>query len=165
MERVTNPLLLRPPKNTDGAAIAELVRQCPPLEQNSTYAYVLIASHFATTSVVAEDRDGLAGFVAGYRLPADPSVWFVWQVGVHQRARGLGLGRKLLRHVIERPDFSPVRFLEATIAPSNAASRRLFQGLAHEMAVPCEDGPYFEPAHFGGAEHEAESLFRIGPFR
>lgn len=158
-------LLVRPPEVADAVPMLDLVRRCPPLEVNSGYAYLLMATHFAQSSAVAVDEEGLVGFVAGYRLPSDPSVWFVWQVGVNGRARGAGLGRALLRHVIARPDFTPIRYLEATIAPSNLASRRLFQGFAREQVVPCEERPCFEAAHFGGGDHEAESLFRIGPFR
>lgn len=158
-------LLVRPPEVADAVPMLDLVRRCPPLEVNSGYAYLLLATHFAQSSAVAVDEEGLVGFVAGYRLPSDPSVWFVWQVGVNGRARGAGLGRALLRHVIARPDFTPIRYLEATIAPSNLASRRLFQGFAREQVVPCEERPCFEAAHFGGGDHEAESLFRIGPFR
>lgn len=161
----TPSFLVRPPEVTDGSALRDLVRQCPPLEVNTGYAYLLLATHFAASSAVAVDEKGLVGFVLGYRLPADPSVWFVWQVGVHGRARGAGLGRMLLRHVLDRPDFGSVRYLEATIAPSNLASRRLFEGFAREREVACEALPYFEPTHFGDGNHEAESLFRIGPFR
>ena len=165
MKIKTPTRVLRSPEAADGIAMLDLVRQCPPLELNTGYAYLLLATHFAASSAVAVDDEGLVGFVVGYRLPSDPSVWFVWQVGVHERARGTGLGRALLSHVIERPDFRPVRYLEATIAPSNLTSRRLFQGFAREQVVPCEERPHFEAAHFGGGNHESESLFRIGPFR
>jgi len=142
-----------------------LAKACPPLEVNTTYAYVLFATHFASTSVIAKDADGLLGYVVGYRLPEDQATVFVWQIGVSSRARGLGLGRKLLNNLIERPEKVPVRFLEATVAPSNEASQRLFRGLAKSLDVPCEERPYFEPEHFGGNEHESEALFRVGPFR
>ena len=165
MSDATQTLTLRPPTVADGARMHALVRACPPLEVNSCYTYLLMAHHFSTTSALAEDREGLVGLVAGYRLPEDPEVLFVWQIGVHRRARGLGLGVRLLTHVIERPAFVPVRYLEATVAPANAASRRLFQGLAKMSAVPCRALPGFEARHFGGIPHDGETLFRLGPFR
>jgi len=148
----------------DGARIHEFAAACPPLELNTTYAYVLMATHFAASSAIAEDSDGLAGYVVGYRLPEDPETLFVWQIGVHPRARGTGLARKLLNFLIHRPGKHPVRYLEATVAPSNEASQRLFRGFAKSMDVPCEVRPCFTAEHFGGNQHEPEALFRVGPF-
>lgn len=158
-------LALRHPDLADGAGIHALAAQCPPLESNSCYSYVLIASHFRDTSAVAEDGEGLLGFVAAYRRPDAPGVLFVWQVGVSARARGAGVARRLLSHLIRHPAPVPVRYLEATVAPSNTASQRLFRALAAEHGVICEETPYLEPGHFGGGNHEAEALFRLGPFR
>lgn len=141
------------------------VQDCPPLELNTAYAYVLLATHFSASSAVAEDQEGLLGFVVGYRLPEEQETLFVWQIGVHARARGLGLGKRLLQHLIERTDTVPVRYLEATVAPSNEASQRLFRGFAKFLNAPCEERPCFEPEHFGGSQHESEALFRVGPFR
>lgn len=158
-------LVFRSPKVEDGSRLHAFVKACPPLEVNTEYAYLLFATHFSATSALVEDDEGILGFVMGYRLPEDASVLFVWQIAVHSRARGLGLGKKILHHLISRPALEPVRYLEATVAPSNSASQRLFRGFAAEKSVPCEDRPYFEPDHFGGGSHEAEALFRVGPFR
>lgn len=165
MPVLQSDLLFRHPHLADGKALFACVRACPPLEVNSEYAYLLFATHFRTTSALVEDRSGVLGFVAGYRLPQDPSTLFVWQIAVHPRARGLGLAKKLLGHLVARPAFEAVRFLEATVSPSNEASQHLFRGFAKARAAPCEEQPYFEPEHFGGGAHEAEALFRVGPFR
>lgn len=158
-------LVIRPTKAKDGARIHHLVQQCPPLEVNTAYAYALLATHFGRTTAVAENGDGLAGFAAGYRLPDATDTLFIWQIGVHERGRGLGLGQALLMELIGRDDPAPVRYLEATVSPSNTASRRLFRGLAERLGVPCEERDYFEPEHFGGGDHEPEALFRVGPLR
>jgi L-2,4-diaminobutyric acid acetyltransferase len=156
---------IRTPDVRDGARIHEFVRQCPPLECNSAYAYLLIARHFNGTSAIAEDPEGMIGFVAGYRLPDPSDVLFIWQVGVSPRARGSGLARRMLEYIVSRPSATPLRYLEATVAPSNESSRRLFRRFAAGLGAPCEEIPFFEPEHFGGGNHEAEALFRIGPFR
>lgn len=158
-------LVIRRANVEDGARIHDLVQQCPPLEVNTAYAYALLATHFGSTTAVAENGDGLAGFAAGYRLPEATDTLFIWQIGVHERGRGLGLGQALLMELIGRDDPVPVRYLEATVSPSNTASRRLFRGLAERLGVPCEERAYFEPEHFGGGEHEPEALFRVGPLR
>jgi L-2,4-diaminobutyric acid acetyltransferase len=152
----------RGPRATDGRAVHALVREAGGLERNTGYAYVLLCDHFADTGVVAE-RDGrLVGFVAAYRPPSDPDAVFVWQVGVHPSARGQGLGRRLLDAVLQRPGSRGARFLTATVAPSNAASRRLFQGFARRRGAPFtwSDG---YAAHLFAGGHEPEPLIRIGP--
>ncbi len=67
----------------DGAKLWQLVRESEALELNSAYFYVLMATHFADSCVIAEDEDGrAAGFVVGHRPPRKPDTVFVWQVGV-----------------------------------------------------------------------------------
>lgn len=151
------------PTTVDAPAMWDCVRECPPLEPNSPYAYVLICSDFAATSVIARDEVGVAGFIAGYCPPERPDVVFVWQIGVHPRARGKSLATRMLDFLVRADGARRVRFVEATVAPSNEASRRMFEGFARAHQAQCTITPYFEPAVFGGGAHEAEHLLRIGP--
>jgi L-2,4-diaminobutyric acid acetyltransferase len=57
------------------------------------------------------------------------------------------------------------RFLETTITPSNEASRRLFLSLARDLEARCRVTSFFSEEDFGGENHEAEDLFRIGPLQ
>src|SRR5688572_10109921 len=82
----------RRPEGADALAMHRLVVESKVLDENSTYAYLLMATEFADTSIVA-DRDGeLHGFVMGYHPPSRPEALFVWQVVVAHAARGSGLG-------------------------------------------------------------------------
>lgn len=154
---------IRTPKKSDAAAIHALVSESEALEANSLYAYLLICSHFASTSVVAIGSDGIDGFVAGYRPPTSPGAVFVWQVGVREQARRSGLATKLLQALLDLPACRDLRFLEATVAPSNHASDRLFRGVARERGVTCEVEDFFTAESFGDQAHEDEQLYRIGP--
>ncbi len=156
--------VLRHPTVWDGAAMAGLVRKAGVLEANTCYAYLLLCTHFADTCLIAE-RDGeMYGFVAAYRPPAQPDTVFVWQIGVHPKARGTGLGKKLLSRLVTVPACQSVRFLEATVDPSNEASQRLFRAFARDRDVSCVVGPGFEREAFGPTgNHSAEELYRIGP--
>src|SRR5690606_39264906 len=79
-------LQFRQPRRTDGAALHRLVSECPPLDVNSLYAYLLLCEHFSATCVVAESAGGLIdGFISAYVPPTRPDVIFVWQVAVHAR--------------------------------------------------------------------------------
>lgn len=155
------PVELRHPSASDAPDVLSLVRASGVLDVNSAYAYAATLEHFADTSVVAVGED-LAGFVTGYRLPARPDTLFVWQVGVDHRYRGQGLATAMLGWLLERPTTAPVRFLETTVTPSNAASRRLFTRLAERLSCDCSVRPGF-PAALLGDGHEPEDRFRVGP--
>jgi L-2,4-diaminobutyric acid acetyltransferase len=156
--------VLRPPLVGDGPRVHSLVASCPPLDVNSTYAYLLVCIHFAATSIVAERGGAMVGFVSAYLEPDDPAALFVWQVAVAPAARGAGLGGAMLDRLLARPACGAVRFIETTIGPSNEASWRLFTSLARRRRVDLERSPFFAPDAFGMERHEAETLARIGPF-
>ncbi len=135
------------------------------LDANSPYAYLLVCTHFAATSIVAEDPEGqgLAGFVAAYRLPDDPDVLFVWQIAVSADRRDAGLGGELLRALMARPGNRGARWLEATVTPSNRASQRLFHSFARSVGAGCDTTGNHPADLFPGGDHEPEVLHRIGP--
>lgn len=151
---------LRPATPRDAAAMWSIAGDSV-LEQNTAYAYVLFASHFQDTCVVAESGGEIVGFVVAYRPPRTPDRVFVWQVGVRESARGAGIASKLLDQLVAqlRP---PVLYLEATVTPSNAASRRLFESFARRHDARCGVLPGFAPELFPET-HDPEDLFRIGP--
>lgn len=152
----------RAPTLVDGASLWDLVRRSSPLELNSAYCYLLLAGHFADTCVIAEHDAKPVGFVSAFVSPATKSV-FVWQIAVAASERGRGLAQRLLQQLLARPACRNVRFLDATIAPSNEASRSLFRSLARELRVPASVTPGFAPELFPGGAHEREEFVRIGP--
>src|SRR5690606_22348224 len=121
-EAASKRVVLRKPFSTDGSRIWRLVAACPPLDQNSMYCNLLQCRDFAGTSVLAERHGEAVGWVSGYRRPGDPATLFIWQVAVHERARGLGLARKMLFALLERQELRDVIRLQTTITPDNHAS-------------------------------------------
>lgn len=155
----------REPRRNDGAAIHRLIGECPPLDVNSLYAYLLLCEHHAATCIVAESAGGeVDGFISAYLVPERPDTLFVWQVAVHSRARGHRLARRLLSALLRRPGLAHVRFIETTVGPDNQASRRTFTGLAREVGAHVAEQPLFDRQSFGGADHDDEMLLKIGPF-
>lgn len=156
----------RPPEAEDAAAVSQLVREAGTLEPNTTYAYLLLCSHFSETSAVAEADGRLVGCVLGYRIPDRPRTLFVWQIGVHSSARRNGVGRRLLSELVRRPSLSDVEYLETTIAPSNEASRRLFERWADLHDFQVKSAGAFDASLFGPAgNHEREDILCIGPLK
>jgi len=154
----------RPLEPTDGVALHQLVRACPPLDTNSSYCNLLQASHFNTTSVAAILDDELVGSITGYLIPDRTDTLFVWQVAVHTKARGKGLAKAMLHNLLERMMPEGVCFLETSITPDNEASQKLFSRLATELHTQMVRSVMFDKElHFEGA-HETEYLYRLGPF-
>ena len=153
---------LRAPSPEDAAPVWQLIGDTRVLDLNSPYAYLLLCSDFAETSVVAEAAGHIVGFVGAYRPPPRPEAVFVWQVVTAPELRGAGVAASLLDALLERPACRDARFLEATVTPSNEASRALFAGLARRRGLPLAEREAFGPELFP-QEHEAELLIRIGP--
>ena len=153
----------------DGPAVTALIAASPPLDTNSAYANLLQCSHFADTCVLAErlGPDGrtatLMGWISAYRPPSQPDALFVWQVAVAEDARGLGLGRRMLDHILMRRAARDAQRLTTTITEDNVASWGLFKSFARHHAAQLHQAPHFErDAHFAGA-HATEFLVTIGP--
>jgi L-2,4-diaminobutyric acid acetyltransferase len=155
--------VIREPSLRDAAPVWQLVCDSGVLDLNSPYAYLLLCSDFAPTSVVAETAGRIEGFAGAYRPPPRPESVFVWQVVTAREAQGRGLGSRLLDAVLARPACRGVRFLEATVTPSNQPSRALFRGLARRRGVPFAEGLAFGTDLFPGPDHEEEVRVRIGP--
>lgn len=150
----------------DTAAVAELARESGGLDHNSTYLYALLCTHFADTGAIAIADHGAVGFVVGYRVPSSPDTLFVWQIATAASFRGRGVATQIILWLLGREELASVRFLEATVTASNGRSERLFRSLAHRLSADCAVRSSFFPSGlFLEGGHEAEDLFRIGPFR
>lgn len=156
---------LRQPRLDDGMDLVELVASCPPLDVNSSYCNLLQCSHFARTSVAAEQDGGLVGFVSGYIIPEKPDTLFIWQVAVLEKVRGCGLASRMLDQILTRHTCNQIRYLETTITEDNQASWALFKRFAKTQEADFQPSAWMDKEkHFAG-QHDSEVLVRIGPFQ
>ena len=154
----------RQARSTDGADLWRLVQATGALEANSAYFYLLFATDFADTCLVAEQDGQLVGTVIGYHPPTQPSTAFVWQIGLLPACQGQGLGLQLLQRWLALPANAGCNWVTATVADDNPASQALFRRLARELGTVCEIRPHFTTDLFPrDLDHPAEPLFRIGP--
>lgn len=155
----------RTPEEPDGQEVWRLIRDTGVLDLNSSYSYLMWAKYFDETSVVVESDDQIVGFISGFIQPKAPDTLFVWQVAVDGSEQGQGLASRMLRTVLHRKTCRNIRYLEATVTPSNEASQALFRKLAKDLNVGCEVSTCFTENQFPTEGHEAELLFKIGPLR
>ncbi len=159
-KQTTAKVTLRKPAPTDGAAIWELVRACRPLDENSMYANLIQADHFRDTCVLAELDGEVVGWISGHMIPKQ-DAFFVWQVAVGPKARGMGLGKRMLLELLSRDDVSDATVLKTTITKDNDASWALFRSFARTIGGDLTDEPHYEKdAHFDGA-HDTEHMVSI----
>lgn len=157
-----NGIILHEPTKEDGDPLNLFIRVNPPLDMNSTYCNVLSCHHFSETCIVAKKDGRIIGYVTGYRLPKDPSVYFLWQVGVGEEGRGQGLAGRMIQAILSRESCRGVKELQTTVTKSNQPSRKMFAGFAkREGAEMTEEEDFFSSEVLGG--HDAESLFHITP--
>jgi L-2,4-diaminobutyric acid acetyltransferase len=151
------------PKVTDGSLMWQLVTQST-LDLNSPYKYIMMCEYFSETCVVVKKNEKLLGFITAFIPPKQQDVIFVWQVGVDPSQQGKGIASKMLAELLKRDVCKNVRYLEATVTPSNQASQSLFRGFARKNQKECVVTPCFSADLFPGEGHEEELTFRIGPF-
>lgn len=148
----------------DGAALWRVAQATRTLEVNSAYFYLVFATDFARTCLVAEHDGQVVGMVIGFQPPQDPCSAFVWQIGLLPEYQGRGLGLQLLEHWRALPALGHCAFVTATVADDNIASHALFRRLARAHGVACEVQPHFTADMFPDG-HSPEPLFRVGPFQ
>jgi L-2,4-diaminobutyric acid acetyltransferase len=159
----TNNLVFRPPIITDAPYMQTLVKASPLLDNNSRYCYLLLCENFADTCAVVEVNGDILAFVTAYIPPDKPDTLFVWQIAVASSLHGRGIAERLIDHVLKRPDLRHIRYVEATVNPSNEASRALFASLAMTYETTLNEACIFPETLFPGG-HEQENLLRVGPF-
>lgn len=157
------PLVIEEATPEDGRHIWELVGHVGTLERNTAYAYVLLATYFRKTVLVARCGGKPVGAVVGFIVPDRPNTVFVWQIGVLPEMRGRGVGLRLLRSLVERLVDRDLQYVEATVTPDNIASASLFRKLAESYAAEFRVLSGFDVDLFPGGGHEPERLVRIGP--
>jgi L-2,4-diaminobutyric acid acetyltransferase len=156
-------ITFRVPKIKDGKYLWEIVKSSKTLDINSVYHYLILCRHFSKTCILAEQEGKIIGFVTAYIPPDIPDTLFVWQVAVDEKYRGQGIGVRMLVYLYKSLKILNIKYINATITPSNQASVKLFSSVARELKASFEfEKEFFSTEHFGQNAHEPEILFHIG---
>jgi len=158
-----NTVNFRRPTISDANEIWNLVKNCPPLDLNSQYLYLVLCHHFSDTCIVAEVNSKIIGFVSSYIPPDKKDTLFVWQVAVRKENRGSKIASEMVSNLFYRIQEKGITKLEATVTPSNKASKSLFNSLKSQFNTKIVETPLFVKEYFGSDDHEQEDLVQIGP--
>ncbi|PIC63765.1 diaminobutyrate acetyltransferase [Sporosarcina sp. P13] len=159
-----DPYTFRTPTVKDGKAIWQLIKDTQVLDLNSSYSYLLWADQFSETSIVVVEGTKIVGFVSGFIQPKAQDTLFIWQVAVDESTRGKRLASRMILAIEQSEVCRNIQYLEATVTPSNMPSIKLFKGLARDLKTECTITDGYTEDLFPSGGHEAEELFRIGPF-
>lgn len=99
----------------------------------------LFLDHFWSTSRVAEDQQGLAGFLIAFMSPSQPEVAYIHFVGVRPDHRRTGLARAFYEQFALHALQHGARELWAITAPGNAASHRFHESLGFVVSDVVSD--------------------------
>lgn len=162
---LTSKCRIRNPQDNDAMSMWRLVESSKTLDHNSFYCYFLLSHFFSSTCAIADVQGDVVGFATGFLMPEHPNTYFVWQVRVVEKMRGLGLARSLLEFILDNQK-DRIEYVEATIYPNNFASKNLFNSIAKSHNAQVVEYDNFLPVSVFPKEadiHEQENLFRIGP--
>ncbi len=154
---------IRRPRAQESSAIWDLLRRSESPDPDARHALPLLVTNFADTCLVAEIEGAVVGFVGAYRSPGPPQSLLVWQIDVDAAFRQQGLGNALLHALLQCPGCADIEYLEASVDPTNLATRRLFEGLARDLETECEVRVPPRPASLSREQDEA--LLVVGPIR
>jgi ribosomal protein S18 acetylase RimI-like enzyme len=118
----------------------------------------LFLDQFWSTSRIAEDAQGLAGFLVAFVSPESPRCGYVHFAGVRPDLRRSGLARRLYEDFAKQAAGQGCTRLLAITAPGNAGSIRFHRSLGFAVGEPA--------ANYNGRDRPMVTFSRqLGPRR
>ncbi|GCD98682.1 GNAT family N-acetyltransferase [Embleya hyalina] len=99
----------------------------------------LFLDHFHTTSLVAEDADGLGGFLIGLLSPAHADEAYIHFVGIRPDLRRSGLGAELYERFLVLARAAGRVRVRAITSPGNTGSIRFHTAMGFAVHGPVAD--------------------------
>lgn len=141
----------------------ELAKNSKVLDVNSDYCYLMWSTYFPNSSMVATYNHQVIGFITGFVPPENKDTLFIWQIAIDEDYRGNGLATKMIDALYSQMKNQNIRYIEATVTPSNTPSNKLFSGLARKKGANYTITRCFEQEDFPDNTTEEEFAYRIGP--
>ncbi len=111
----------------DYREIHDLIGSLDGLVQHPVHFYNIMMRYFGDSFFVVKRNGTIAGVVWGFVSQADPSVFFLWQIGVSEQHRGSGIAPSLVARLIEHARERGCKKMHVTAETGNIPSWKLFQ--------------------------------------
>jgi len=149
-------IMLRRPRVDDHLAVVGVIADWwgMPVGPSPLLLPRLFFQHFSDTSFLAEDTDGLAAFLIGFRSHAQPGVGYIHFVGVRPGLRGHGLARTLYEAFFTESRAAGCHRVDAITGPPNRRSQAFHAAMGFEASGDTEiDGVLAWRDYDGPGEH------------
>lgn len=123
------PLAVRRMRRQDLREVAEIERQSYSLPW-SEFTFRSLLRRSNAVLLVAEDNKGVAGYAALWLADDEAELG---NLAVRPGRRRRGIGRALLRHVLERAFERGARTVFLEVREGNAVARRLYEGFGFRV--------------------------------
>lgn len=103
----------------------------------------LFLDHFWRTSLIADDPDGLAGFLIGFASGSDTESVYIHAIGVAPHHRRSGLAREFYARFFTQMRAEGRTVVRAITSPANTTSISFHTALGFSVSdpIPDYDGP------------------------
>jgi len=112
-------LKIRNVREEDFIKIAELSRKCNPMATERNSIYHLFTKFFSGTSFVAEESQGIIGFILGFLSQDNPREAYIHLLCVHPNHRREGVASNLLEKFINEVKKKEIERISLITKPVN----------------------------------------------
>jgi L-2,4-diaminobutyric acid acetyltransferase len=105
---------------------------CKPLGVHTGYTYWVMFHHFNESCFVIQDGGNIIGYVSGMKSQSHSDVFFLWQIGVAEEARGKGYSYLLLEKIFEAAKRMNCKKMQFSLEDLDGASFKSFSGFARK---------------------------------
>jgi N-acetyltransferase len=119
---------------TDYSTVVAAIPQWWNGRDLSSLLQPLFFEHFGSTSLIAEDEQGLAAFLIGFDSPDAPRESYVHFVGVRPDLRGAGMGREIYKEFANKAMGRGIRTIRCVTSPVNTNSVAFHQHIGFTIS-------------------------------
>jgi ribosomal protein S18 acetylase RimI-like enzyme len=157
-------IAIRPADSGDYGAVITQIDRWWGGRQMATMLPRLFFTHFRPWTYVAERRESIVGFLAGFQSQTDPDQAYCHFIGVSPACRGLGVGEALYQRLFADAAARGCREILAVTAPTNRGSIAFHTKLGFTVldGIRQEAGIPFTPEYDGPGEDRVRLRRSLG---
>lgn len=118
--------------NSDIPHITKIIDECGNydfLTRHTDFTYALLMTYFSDFCFVLERDSNIIGFIHGF-VSSDPSIAYLWQIGISPAFQNQGHSEKLIAHFVMSAKKFKCKEVQFSLESSNKISKSAFQSFA-----------------------------------